>query len=353
MIRLLLCLAAVSAFGQDPDFSYPAKPLDVRVLQTEKQSGAEIRDLTFAGANGKRIAAFLVLPSGTASAAGTLYVHWYDSAEPTSNRYEFLDEAIAMARHGMISLLPETMWSDPNWYPSRVQADDFKNSVEQVKDLRRALDVLTAEPRVDKDRIALVGHDFGGMYGVVTAAVDSRIKAFTLMASTTSFSDWYTYGKFRLEGEAREKYVAQMAPLDPVAHIAKLKVPVLMQFANFDFYVPRDKINAFRKAVAKPNPLWLYEAGHGLDWQAERDRKAFLIDKLHLSMESTDIIHAYFQARNEGDPVKIEAFHSADFRETFLGQPGGDLAERKKYYEFDEAVHGHFEYRFVETAKDS
>jgi dienelactone hydrolase len=198
-----------------------------------------------------------------------------------------------------------------------VQADDYANSVEQVKNLRRALDVLAADPRIDPARLALVGHDFGGMYGTLAAATDPRIKALTIMAATTSFSDWYMYGKFRLDGEAKANYVAKMAPLDPVKYMAKLSIPVLMQFAQSDFYVPRESIAAFRKALPNSTKALIYDAGHGLDWQATRDRKAFL---------------------------------TADFREVFVGNPGGDLAERKNYFEFDKAANGHFEYRVVDLS---
>lgn len=354
LIGLLLFFAVSGAVdAQEPDFSYEAKPLEVRVLKTESKGGVEIRDITFAGADGKRIAAFLVIPSGRERAPAALYVHWYASSEPDSNRFEFLDEAIDLARRGQASLLVETMWSVPAWYGNRVQAEDYATSVNQVKNLRRALDVLAADPRIDRDRIALVGHDFGGMYGTLAAAADARVKALGIMAATGSFSDWYMYGKFRLDGEAYKQYVAKMAPLDPVKYMAKLTIPVLMQFAESDFYVPRPKIEAFRKALPNSKPALLYDAGHGLDWQATRDRKAFLIDFFKLRKEPADVIHAYLAAREEGDPAKIESFHTADFREIFMGTPGGDLAERKNYYEFDKVAHGHFEYRMVETAKES
>ena len=49
-----------------------------------------------------------------------------------------------------------------------------------MKDLRRALDVLLAQPGVDPKRIAYVGHDFGAMYGAVLAGVDRRVSVWAL-----------------------------------------------------------------------------------------------------------------------------------------------------------------------------
>src|SRR5437868_15244114 len=96
----------------------------------------------------------------------------------------------------MMSLLIETMWSDPKWFFTRDKMRDYENSVQQVKDLRRALDVLLAQPRVDPKRIAYIGHDFGGMYGAVMAGDVSstgtvRLAAIALQAATSSFSQWY------------------------------------------------------------------------------------------------------------------------------------------------------------------
>ncbi len=348
-IRLVLFAAlCLGAVGQEPDFNYPATRLDVRVRKTERKGMIEIRDISFSGVAGKRIAAYMVLPGGTKPAPAVLYAHWYAN-EPDSNRFEFLDEAIDLARRGQASLLVETMWSPANWYQDRVQENDYANSIEQVKNFRRALDVLAAEPSVDASRVALVGHDFGGMYGTLTAAADPRVKALAIMAATTSWSDWYMFGKFKLEGEAYNQYVAKMAPLDPVKYMGRLTIPVLMQFAQFDLYVPAAKIQTFRKALPNAKPALIYDAGHGLDWQAARDRKAFLIDFFGLHKEPADIVHSYVAARNEGDPAKIEAFHAAEF----VASMTSSFTERKNQYEFGKAARAHFEYRIVDANADS
>ena len=90
-----------------------------------------------------------------------------------------------------------------------------------MKDLRRALDVLLAQPGIDRGRVAFVGHDFGAMYGVLAAAVDPRIKAFVFMAGTQSFSDWFLYGPPKLTGDARQKFIDELAPLDPIRYLPK------------------------------------------------------------------------------------------------------------------------------------
>jgi dienelactone hydrolase len=251
-----------------------------------ERDGVRIEDISFANLTGGRTEAYLVIPPGEAKTAGALFIHWYESESPLSNRKQFLEEATALARHGLLSLLVATPWSDPNWYPKRDVTRDFENSVQEVKELRRATDVLLAQPRVDPKRLALIGHDFGAMYGVLAAASASRNRSFSavaLQAFTGSFSDWFLYNQKQLSPEARQGVVDRLAPLDPVRFLGGLgSAPVLLQFANEDFYVPREKAQAIYGAVRGPKRILWYDAGHGLNDQASRDRQKWLLEILRL-----------------------------------------------------------------------
>ena len=71
-----------------------------------------------------------------------LFVHWYEPPKPTSNRTEFVEDAVELARLGTVSLLIDTPWSEPTWFPTRDSEKDYDMSVAQVKEIRRGLDVL-------------------------------------------------------------------------------------------------------------------------------------------------------------------------------------------------------------------
>jgi fermentation-respiration switch protein FrsA (DUF1100 family) len=194
-----------------------------------------------------------------------------------------LEEAVALAGRGAVSLLVETMWSDPKWFGKRTRDRDFERSVQQVKELRRALDVLLAEPDVDRERVAYVGHDFGTMYGIVMGAVDKRPSAYALMAGAGRFSDWYLLGPPKLEGAARAQFVEELAPLDPSAFIARLApAPVLLQFAEGDRYVPKDRALELFAIAKEPKTIRWYDAGRGLNAAAQQDRVRWLADRLKL-----------------------------------------------------------------------
>lgn len=47
----------------------------------------------------------------------------------------------------------------------------------EIAKLHRALDVILERPEVDANRVAVVGHSYGGLYALISAALDPRIKA--------------------------------------------------------------------------------------------------------------------------------------------------------------------------------
>jgi predicted esterase len=281
MLALALIALAITSPQSTADpslFNYDsALPLDVREAGRRADSGVLLRDITYATLTGGTNAATLVTPKmpPVKPAPAILFVHWYGPPAPTSNRTQFIPDGVALARQGVTSLLIDTPWSEPKWFPTRKGEEDYTRSVQQVRDLRRALDVLLAQPGIDRTRVAYVGHDFGAMYGTLAAVVDPRVTHFVFMAGTASFSDWFLY-RPKLEGEAREKFVAQLAPLDPVRWVPKLRGPVLMQFADTDEHVSTARREQLATAAPKGAEVRVYRAGHELSEESTRDRLAWL-----------------------------------------------------------------------------
>jgi dienelactone hydrolase len=254
-----------------------------------------VQQLTYAQLDGTRNAATLVSPfnsasglaQGRASAArvlrpAVLFLHWYEPPRPTSNRTEFLAEAVDLAQSGVVSLLVDTPWAAEGWFPKRDAARDYEFTVAMTKDVRRALDVLLAQPDIDKSRVALVGHDFGAMWGALAAAEDTRITHFVYMAGTRSFTDWYLFTP-KKEGAERDAFIAKLAPLDPIVALAKIPPrPVLLQFGTKDPFVKNDAATAMGDAVTGPKTFKTYEFEHELTYQARLDRVAWLREQFKL-----------------------------------------------------------------------
>lgn len=255
---------------------------EVRLISQRAKEGVETQLLVIQTPFGSRRMADLFQPQMKETCAGILYLHWYEPSAPDSNRSQFVEEAREMARSGAVCLLIETLWSDPDFFLKRTQAEDIQNSVEEVVNIRRAVDLLLSQPGVEADRFALVGHDFGGMYGVLAGSVDQRPTHYVVMAATPRFPDWYLYSP-KLEGEAREEFIRQFSPLDPVTHVPALSpAPVLFQFGTDDPHVPRDRAQEFFRAAKPPRELKWYEAGHGLSEDATVDRRNWLKQNLGL-----------------------------------------------------------------------
>ena len=291
---MVLAIAALLAAPQPPPaqegiaraFEYDRSiPIDVQESARRQEAGVLLREISYATLTRGRNAATLITPLKPpgAAAPAILFVHWYGPPAPTSNRTQFIPDAVGLAAAGVTSLLIDTPWSVPEYFRTRTRAEDYGRSVQQVRDLRRALDVLMAQPGVDPSRVVLVGHDFGAMYGTLAAANDPRITHLVFMAGTASFSDWFLYGQPRLEGEPRERFVRELAPLDPVRWISRVRGPLLMQFADNDEHVSRERREQLAAAAPKGADVRLYKAGHELNADSTRERVEWLRKTLRLA----------------------------------------------------------------------
>jgi fermentation-respiration switch protein FrsA (DUF1100 family) len=77
--------------------------------------------------------------------------------------------------------------------------------------------------------------------------------------------------------------IDRLAPLDPLKFLGQLgSTPVSLQFAEKDFYVPRDRAQALYAALRGPRQILWRQAGHGLNDQASQDRPKWLRAALKL-----------------------------------------------------------------------
>lgn len=268
-------------------FAYDhSAPLAVQEKGVEHRDGATIRDITFNALTGKDAAAYVVTPEGNGPFAAVLWVHWLGEPE-TTNRTQFLKEAVALAPKGVVSVLVDAMWStavNPDWYGKRVPEDDYANSIKQVIALRRAMDLLLAEPQVDKARVGLVGHDYGGMYSMMMAGVDQRARAQVFIAVVPSLNNWAFLGP---QPKSKAEYLKQNALLELTDYLGHTKgATTLLQFGSKDVYVSRaDTGIVARAAGIEPkdvaNLRKIYDTGHDMTLpEIAADRDAFLLKEL-------------------------------------------------------------------------
>jgi dienelactone hydrolase len=262
-------------------FRYDVKAdLAVKESGIEHRDGVAIHDLSFVAvpATQQRIKGYLVVPPGKGRFAGILWVHWLGEPK-TSNRTQYLDEAVSLASKGIVSLLVDGMWSDPDWYDKRDPDKDFRDSINQTIALRRAMDLLVARPEVDPKRIAYVGHDFGGMYGVLMAGLDKRAKTYVFIAVAPSLLEWAFFA-----GQPKSKidYIRENAPLELSDFIHQVdNASTLFQFARNDAYISRASTGILFEAANAPKDRKLYDADHAMNKpEIAQDRDAWLLKEL-------------------------------------------------------------------------
>lgn len=266
-----------------------SQPLDVKEATVKQQAGIAVHDLSYASViTNERVSAYLVVPPGKGPSAGlfagpfagVVFMHWLGNVN--GNRDEFLDEAVALAQQGVTSILIQGRfpWSVT---PHDLAADQTA-IVDQVIDLRRAFDLLLAQPDVDAQRIGYVGHDFGAMYGGILADVDKRAKAYALMSGTATFSDWFlTYWAPAQGAQGRLAYTQAMRVFDPIYHVAHAApAALLFQFANSDRFIRKAVAQQFYDASSQPKSINWYDAPHELNDQARADRATWLSEQLGL-----------------------------------------------------------------------
>jgi pimeloyl-ACP methyl ester carboxylesterase len=290
---LILTLSPTTIFAQEESpvtfedqaalFTYDqTAPFDVQQVSTEDREGVTVQDITFVGVPGSSdpVRAYLVTPSGEGPFAGILWAHWL--GEEKSDASQYLDEAVELAKSGVVSVLPNAMWSKPGWYENRVLPEDFANGIKQVIEFRRAMDLLISQPGVDAARLAFVGHDYGGMYGTLAAGLDQKAKAYVFIAVTPSILDW---AFFAAEPESRVDYIRQNAMLEPMDYLQQIKnASFLFQFSSNDIFVGRVKGGEFFGNAADPKERKIYDdTDHSMSSdQVKLDRDVWLKTQLGL-----------------------------------------------------------------------
>jgi dienelactone hydrolase len=245
-----------------------------------QRDGVAIHDLSFVAMPGtqQRTKAYLVVPAGKGPFAGILWTHWL--GEPaTSNRTQYLDEAVALASQGVVSLLIDAMWSNPDWYAKRDPDQDFAHSIQQTIALRRAMDLLAQQPNVDGKRLGYVGHDFGGMYGTLMAGVDRRAKTYVFIAVAPSLLEW---AFFAPQPKSKIDYIRENAPLELSDFVRRIdNASVLFQFAKNDAYISRASTGVLFNAANAPKERKFYDADHAMNKpEITADRDAWLLKEL-------------------------------------------------------------------------
>jgi dienelactone hydrolase len=221
-----------------------------------EDSGDSVHDITYAGAAGEPVEAYLVFPKGEGPFGAVFFQH--SSGE---SRSEFLPEAQLLAGRGVASILISSPSFDgmQGWTPEAITA--------QVREMSRAVDLLVAQPKVDPNRVGFVGYSLGAVQGSVFAGSEGRrMQVSVLMAF------FPRYGV--MGGPGLEDF-------DPIVWVKRVASPhVLMQLGTVDPYYSRADWNELDPTSMPNLKLNWYDADHALNVQAQQDRLDLLVNLL-------------------------------------------------------------------------
>ena len=291
-----------------PRFDYDSHSgLDMRETDVHKRDKIRLIELNYSGASGDRVSAYLLIPPGNGPFPAILWAHWLMKGSPLANKDEFLEEALVLARSGVVSLLIDAPQARNDWVEVKGSTlEQVKQQSEaaahQVIDLRRAVDLLWGRADVDRHRIAFVGHSWDAHVGAILAGIETRIGSYVLMASGYSdeeeafaSNDPERMARIKEVGEDNvREYFHEYAWDDPVYFLGHTdRESIFLQFATEDHIsggdAQQDKALGQKyldRFSAKDKKMEFYNAGHALNAAARLDRDRWL--QKHLGMKKID-----------------------------------------------------------------
>ena len=264
-------LATVAAASPPPGRT-PASPV----------TQVSVQDVRVPVPGQQPVPAYLVRSAGAlkpGSQAGILFLHWLGQIH--SDRTEFLAEAIQLAPRGAVSLLPEGVFPwrvAPSGKPADVTAIKRQLAVFQA-----CLYWLFSKRYVSGSRVAVVGHDYGAMYGALLADSDPRVHTAVLATPDATWGHWFVKYWLGFTGSRAAHYKALFTSLQPVRHVSRLGSHELFQWAGKDIFVSASVRRRFAAAAPLSPAGFFPNSDHQLTTAAQIARDKFLATELGLS----------------------------------------------------------------------
>lgn len=253
-------------------------PLDIKQKEIQVRDGIKVFDISYSspvgnraasvGPNGGIVTAYLILPPGPGPFRAVIYGHWCMPGSDKKNRTEFLDEALVLARSGVISLLPDHVSVHSGFLGDTAPLSEQTIDVEVQQDvnLRRGADLLLTRKDVDPKRLAYVGHSCDASAGAFLSGLDKRFKAFVIMAGdisfevdkkTKSFQDY----RQKIGAEKFDAYIEKYSWQDEGKYISRAApADVFLQYATNEPFLNGEIAKQYLEVVSEPKTLKIYDA---------------------------------------------------------------------------------------------
>ena len=289
---------ADSCSGVRPDFGGPATaedldlfsydisaPLNLQKTFVSESFGVEVSNISFDSPDGGTVTGMMWDPvTRPGRRPAIVLMHGLpgdaSSMAPLAQDY---------AHYGAVVIAIGAPWNRRGAPPYLTFTDkDRFEQIQIVKDLQRAVDVLRSRPNVDNDRIAYVGFSWGGATGALFVGIERRLKTAVLVVGHGGQVSHVTgpVGHKLISNypcARRVAWMRAMAPIEPIRFVGNANVPLLLQNATMDEYIPNADAEELHAAAQQPKEVRWYESGHGLNQQAKLDALKWLYDTIGLN----------------------------------------------------------------------
>ncbi|APW62077.1 S9 family peptidase [Paludisphaera borealis] len=282
--------ASSDVFSMDLDKSDPLMNVSPLERWTESETGGldvsafvEPELIRYPTFDGKKIPAFVYRPAGRSDAPRPVLIQIHGGPE-AQYRPGFLGRLNYLVNElGIVVIMPNVRGS-AGYGKSYLKLDDGVLREDAVKDIGALLDWIAAQPYLDKNRVAVSGGSYGGFMSLaVQTTYNDRIKAGIDVVGISNFVTFlkntqdYRRDLRRAEyGDERDPKIREfLEHISPLAHVAKIRTPILVVQGRNDPRVPLSESEQVVAAVKKNEvPVWYVvgrNEGHGFAKKVNQD----------------------------------------------------------------------------------
>ena len=247
----------------------PSEDLNYRVIKTIDTTRATIYNIQYTGGNNMMVTAWLIIPKNNLRKyPAVIFLHGMGQ-----DKNAFLANAIGLAGKSFASLLID----DPPALPVS-QKINYQNYSEPLKELlvhrqsviniRRGIDLLEQHPKIDGDRIAFTGIEYGAWTGAIVAGVEFRILTYILINCPTQPSSELRISndpkivkkRNSITSEQLNQYEATTKKLDPENYLPYHRnSTILFQISYEDSIIVVNTHNTLFNTVSEPKTIITYK----------------------------------------------------------------------------------------------
>jgi dienelactone hydrolase len=266
-------------------FAYDVNaPLNLQRAVESTLNGVETSGVSFDSPDGGRATGLLFVPVSRSSLRpGIVLMHGLPG-----NARVMAAHAQMLAELGAVVIAIDAPFARRGGPPVQFSDGDRTEQIQLIKDLQRAVDVLRAQPNVDKERIAYTGISYGAAMGALFVGIERRLAAAALVVGDGGLVSHFTGPEdydfmTGLACATRVAWFRSMKPVEPIRFIPHASpTALLLQSGRLDNLVPMADAEELHKAAPQPRTIRWYDAGHGLNQQALFDRLDWLHERIGL-----------------------------------------------------------------------